>query len=98
MCRGMFSNASGGIIAGSLTMGLADAYPPAAGNFWVLPRGNTFRVHSTTAIHRLNDVGTDRFEKGTVVTLLFLVRVWANCKSDATVRDTTGAWVCRKLA
>ena len=59
---------------GPLTLGLADAYPPASGNFWVLPAGNTFLVHSTTAMHRINDVGVDRFTKGTIITLIFQVR------------------------
>lgn len=66
---------TGGIMTGSLTLGLSDVYPPASGNFWTLPPGNTFRVHSTTAIHRINHLGPDRFVKGTRIVLLFQVRV-----------------------
>ena len=65
--------AAGGIMTGSLTLGLVDVYPPASGNFWTLPPGNTFRVHSTTAIHRINHLGPDRFVKGTRIVLLFQV-------------------------
>jgi hypothetical protein len=68
---------AGGAMDGTLSTSVATVVPPASGSFYVLPKdGNTFIFESGTSyptVARLNDAGADRFPRGTVVTLLFLV-------------------------
>lgn len=72
-------SSSGAKMAGTLSMGLAKAYPPPEETkyYWVLPNnsGNYFEVDTrgepSKTIIRLNYRTADRFPRGTVVTLLF---------------------------
>lgn len=82
-----FLSTSGGQIAGTLTLGVVDGFVPPGSNKplnanvneWTLPTsdGNHFIVDSSsttgsdTLVTRINAVGSTRFAKGTLITLLF---------------------------
>lgn len=69
---------SGGVMYGTLTTGMVRSVTPPAdgGTYYTLPRdGNVFIFTAGTAyttLTRLNYSGADRFNAGTVITLLFL--------------------------
>eukprot|EP00591_Stephanopyxis_turris_P011510 CAMPEP_0195530000 /NCGR_PEP_ID=MMETSP0794_2-20130614/32698_1 /TAXON_ID=515487 /ORGANISM="Stephanopyxis turris, Strain CCMP 815" /LENGTH=657 /DNA_ID=CAMNT_0040661395 /DNA_START=68 /DNA_END=2041 /DNA_ORIENTATION=+ len=72
-------SSSGARMSGTFTMGMVIAYPPPSNTpyYWVLPlnEGNIFEMdmqgNPYRTIIRLNHKTADRFDKGTVVTLLF---------------------------
>lgn len=62
---------SGGVLNGTVTMGMMPIETPSNGRL-VLPKdGNIFEITNNVFIQRINDSTADRFPKGTVVTLLF---------------------------
>jgi hypothetical protein len=62
---------AGGMVQGTLMTGMTSLTAPAD-HFLVLPRqGNIFELSGTSYISRINHTGSDRFPKGTIITLLF---------------------------
>ena len=79
-----FLSSSGAKMSGLLSFNMIEVSPPADGGFWTLPQdGNLFKINSLpesgtapcstsyTYITRINHSGSDRFEAGAVITLLF---------------------------
>ena len=73
-----FLSSSGAKMSGTLSMGVATAYPPADnGDRWVVPlnEGNIFMMdmvgNPERTIRRLNYRTAERFPKGSVITLMF---------------------------
>ena len=79
-----FLSSSGAKMSGVLSFNMIEVSPPENGGFWTLPKdGNLFKINSLpesgtapcspsyTYITRINHSGSDRFEAGAVITLLF---------------------------
>jgi hypothetical protein len=72
-----FLSSSGARMSGTLSMGVATAYPPDDGDQCVLPlnEGNIFMMdmggNLDRKIRRINSRTEDRFPKGSVITLMF---------------------------
>merc|ERR1711976_365728 len=79
-----YLTSSSAIMSGLLTMNMVRVSAPSTGGFWTLPRhGNIYQISTlpesgatpcTTSyvyISRINHLGPDRFDSGSVITLLF---------------------------
>jgi len=70
-------SSSGARMSGTLTTGVAPCTPPSSGYYWTCPKneGNIFLMDMQgdpdKRIIRLNQPTADRFDRGTVITLMF---------------------------